>query len=233
MYGFNLNRMGALGGAGDSAPDLGELTTVLLRFQGSNGSTTFTNEGTSAVVPVAVGNAQLSTTSPITGVSSLLLDGAGDACSVPNTLGWRDLTQPWTMEFHVLADNYAAGNQVLVMDRSGTTIRLQIRVYDTYLSVHAGTTLANTACSFGGRVLSDTPTAPVYITAEYWNDNTFHLYLDGTEFYSNTVTGFSNTTVTYLGMSSFGSQSPFAGKFGGFRFTQAVRFGEDYTPAPF
>lgn len=51
---------------------------ALLNFEGSNGSTTFTDASKAALTFTAVGNAEISTAQFKTGASSLLLDGTGD-----------------------------------------------------------------------------------------------------------------------------------------------------------
>lgn len=66
----------------------------LLHFEGANGSTTITDQ-----IPgrtwAAISNAQLTTTAPLVGVSSLLLDGANDAVNATHAdfvLGTGDFT---------------------------------------------------------------------------------------------------------------------------------------------
>lgn len=57
------------------------------RFNGSNGATTFVDEKGGSIS--ANGDAQISTAQSMFGVSSLLLDGAGDYCSVTDSAGLR------------------------------------------------------------------------------------------------------------------------------------------------
>lgn len=59
--------------------------TSLIRFNGANASTTFTDD--TGRVWTAQGNAQLSTTTPRTGSACGLFDGAGDAISSPASTG--------------------------------------------------------------------------------------------------------------------------------------------------
>ena len=53
-------------------------TSLLMHFNGTNGSTTMTDNSKNNFAVTAVGNAQLSTAQSKFGGSSLLLDGTGD-----------------------------------------------------------------------------------------------------------------------------------------------------------
>lgn len=57
--------------------------SILLLGDGTNGSTTFTDSGPIGHTVTAVGNAQVSTSSPKFGSGSILLDGTGDYLTVP------------------------------------------------------------------------------------------------------------------------------------------------------
>ncbi len=57
-------------------------TVLLLNFNTTNGSTTFTDSSASPLTVAAIGNAQVTTTSPKFGTGACLLDGAGDAISI-------------------------------------------------------------------------------------------------------------------------------------------------------
>lgn len=74
-------------------------TKLLLHFDGTNGGTTFTDENGATIT--AVGNSQLSTTSPKYGTAAGLFDGTGDYLSVPFSsvyeFGDNDFTiEMWT-----------------------------------------------------------------------------------------------------------------------------------------
>lgn len=63
-----------------SAPDAS--TILLVNFNGTNGSTTFTDSAPSPHTLSAGGNAQISTTNPKFGSGCLLLDGTGDYANI-------------------------------------------------------------------------------------------------------------------------------------------------------
>ena len=59
-------------------------TSLLMHFNGTNGSTTMTDNSKNNVTVTAVGNAQLSTVQSKFGGSSLYLDGTGDRLTTPS-----------------------------------------------------------------------------------------------------------------------------------------------------
>lgn len=88
------------GGGGDSDPDYSSVS-ALLHFDGTNGSTTFTDSGPLGLTFSANGNAQLSTSSPKFGTASLLLDGNGDYASRAANAAFDFGTSRFSIEFWV------------------------------------------------------------------------------------------------------------------------------------
>lgn len=78
-------------------------TKSLLHFNGSDGSTTFTDE--SGKTWTAAGNAQIDTAQSKFGASSLLLDGSGDFVYSGDSLDWRlddgSNANQWTIDLWV------------------------------------------------------------------------------------------------------------------------------------
>lgn len=74
-------------------------TRLLLHFDGTNGSTTFTDESGATVT--ASGNAQLSTTSPQYGTAAGLFDGTGDYLTVPLSTSYELGGSDFTIEMWV------------------------------------------------------------------------------------------------------------------------------------
>lgn len=73
----------------------------LAGFEGANGSTTIIDESSYARVMTPQGNAQITTTTPLMGSSSLLLDGTGDFVRTPAASELTIGTQQFTMECFV------------------------------------------------------------------------------------------------------------------------------------
>lgn len=83
----------------------------LAGFEGANGATSYTEESPYARVATLSGGAAISTTSPLAGSSSLVLDGVDDFVSFPDSADWRlggsTGTEPWTVEFDYSAPSTA------------------------------------------------------------------------------------------------------------------------------
>lgn len=74
--------------------------SLLLHCDGTNGSTTFTDNSPSPKTVTANGNAQISTAQSVFGGASALFDGTGDWLSIPMTSADMDLGGgDWTIEF--------------------------------------------------------------------------------------------------------------------------------------
>jgi hypothetical protein len=71
---------------------------LLLHCDGTNGSTTFTDSSGGAHAMTAVGNAQITTTSPKFGSGCATFDDAGDGITTPNHVDWN-LTGDFTIDF--------------------------------------------------------------------------------------------------------------------------------------
>jgi len=97
----------ASGGATD--PDYASVS-LLLHCDGTNGSTTFTDNSPSPRTVTANGNAQVTTSTKRFGTGGLALDGSGDYLSVPaNALfnfGTGDFTIEWSVNFNATGSQY-------------------------------------------------------------------------------------------------------------------------------
>jgi hypothetical protein len=83
--------------------------SLLLHCDGTNGSTTFTDNSPSPKTVTANGNAQISTAQSQFGGASALFDGTGDYLSTPFDSGLSIGTSDFTIEFFV----YLAGNSAI------------------------------------------------------------------------------------------------------------------------
>lgn len=129
-------------------------TSLLLNFDGANGSTTFTDDSGWGHAVTANGNAQISTTQSRFGGSSLYLDGNGDYVDVPYSPLFSFGTADWTVEAMV----YFAADVLLPVAALGTGIQASPShksAWSLYLST-SGITLdrfdgvTQTQKSFGG-----------------------------------------------------------------------------------
>lgn len=89
--------------------------SLLLSFDGSNGSTTFTDRSSYAHTPSAVGSAQISTAHSVFGGASLYLPGGGSHyLSIPSHAAFDLGTDDFTIEFRIRVPASGYGGQYAV-----------------------------------------------------------------------------------------------------------------------
>jgi hypothetical protein len=82
--------------------------SLLLHLNGSNGSTTFTDNSPTPKTATSNNGAAISTAQSKFGGSSLLLDGTNDYVTIPSNSDF-DLTGNYTIEFWAYSSNFGAG----------------------------------------------------------------------------------------------------------------------------
>lgn len=94
-----LTAAAATGGGGGSDPYFAAVV-LLCGFEGSNGSTSFVDESSSAKALTAAGNAHIDTSQSKFGVSSLRVDGTGGTyVAAPSSSDWAFGTGDFTVEY--------------------------------------------------------------------------------------------------------------------------------------
>lgn len=144
---------------------------LLLHFDGTHGSTTFTDSSPYAHTCTAVGNAQITTAQSVFGGASVTLDGTGDSVDVTYSSALNLAGADWVVEgrSRLLA---SSGTQIMVDFRGtgGQTVSFvifaqpattQLRVYDgttnTFpVSTSTGTLPLNTWFSWAATVVGTT-----------------------------------------------------------------------------
>jgi hypothetical protein len=87
-----------------------DLVKLLMGFEGTNGSTTFTDESGSPVTfSVAAGSPAITTGQSKFGSSSLGLNGTSNISTPGGTVKWQPTTDDWTLEYWVRHTNADAG----------------------------------------------------------------------------------------------------------------------------
>jgi hypothetical protein len=101
--------------------------SLLLNFEGTNGSTSIVDESPSPKTMTAQGNAQLSTSQVKYGSTSLALDGTGDYVTTPTSSDLQFGTSDFTIESWVYPLSFASAPNLFSQrdGSSGVTIRLQ------------------------------------------------------------------------------------------------------------
>jgi hypothetical protein len=133
------------------------LVKLLLDFDGSNGSTTFTDLSASARTVTANGNAQVTTTNPKYGTGAGLFDGAGDYLTCTASADFQMFSGFFCLEFDAYYGS-SSGNQCMVEIGSGNTDRLNVSLISNQVWVYR-----NVGVSSGSLI---TATAP--------SDNNWH-----------------------------------------------------------
>jgi hypothetical protein len=207
-------------------------TMLLLRMDGTNGSTTFTDSSPTPKAVTAVGNAQISTAQSKFGGASLLLDGNGDYLSFPTSTDFAPGTGDFTVEcwvrFASVASRAGFANTMNSIFGANTTHWHWGYIPGTglYLGQHGLVSYATAAW---------TPTANIwYSVAAVRASGIVRLYIDGV---SQTVTNptgisganFSSGANMVVGL--IATPNYFNGYIDDFRFTKAARYNASYTPA--
>lgn len=198
-------------------------TSVLLHFDGSDGSTSFVDSSSNGLSITASGNAQIDNAQSKFGGTSLLLDGTGDyaqmpASSTPLNVGTGDFTiDAWVRS--TLTPNL----RVLFKPISGGT------------SNGAGTSTTGKVTwwkDFSSEILTSTTT----ITSGSWfhvaytrSGTTFRLFVNGTQEASVTNSDSFDFSSWAIGKGQFDSQ--WSGWIDEFRISKGIaRWTSNFTP---
>lgn len=159
------------GGGGGGTDDWFKNVVLLSGFEGSDGSTSFTDESQFARTLTAGGNAQIDTAQAKFGSSSLLLDGVGDYFTAAASEDFNFGYSNWTMELWVRWPVAPLAGMDFVAH--GTTGQAWHFYWDTRLKFAVG---GSTVQETG--VWSPTAGTWYHIVAER-SGNTIRLYRDG------------------------------------------------------
>lgn len=201
-----------------------------LHFDGTNGSTTFTDSsyagGGSPHTFTAMGNAQLSTAQAKFGPSSLLCDGTGDGISTPTSTDYAVPTGPFsvdwwfnrqggdgTQRFFFATSNAGASGGFSLLGDMTTGNQVRIR-FSSDGSVVSGNVLTSTS----------TFTATGFNHAAVTKDslNNWRLFINGVQeaTFADGSAVFSSTDPFYVGAIGSGASLGWNGYIDEFRFTK-------------
>lgn len=220
---YQVGGVGRFGSAGNAA------VTSLLNFNGTNGSTTFTDA--KGLTWTAFGNAQLSTTTPKFGTACLLLDGTGDYATTPTATAFEFGTGDFTVEAWVRPTAGTFGSSPNILSNraasGGMTFRMTTGQNLQFFPGPAAIIVTSTG----------TITADVYThVAVARQSGTTRLFiggvLDGTlsDPINYSVAGNAAAT-TSVGRSQFGGNEFFTGRIDDLRVTRGLaRYTATFTP---
>lgn len=204
------------------------LVTSLLHFEGANGSTTITDAIPSNTWGVG-GNAQLTTTSPLYGTSSLLTDGTGDYAYGPGGTNFTAALGDFTFEFSYTPASLAATTVLVDFRPAGTNGAYH------YVDLSTGGILGyyvNSAYRITGTAVLVIGTR--YRIAVSRVSGVTRMFVEGVQDGSSYTDGFSYTVGTnrpILGANgaTLGANSA-NGKIDEWRYTKYGRYAANYTP---
>lgn len=230
---LNPYRFGSSGGGGGD-PFFANVS-LLMHFDGTNGSTTFTDNSSTPKTSSAVGDAKLSTAWAKFGTASAIFDGSGDYIRI--TSGAADLTfgtGDFTIEMTIRPIVVPAGASAYLYDsRNGAGSNCP------QLRIDSGSKV-NFLVS-GSSLVTGTTTIVAgseYVIAVTRSGTSLRMFVNGTQ-EGGTITNSTNFTVEdnavplTLGVVTFNpSAAPYNGYMDELRITKGVaRYTANYTPA--
>lgn len=199
---------------------------LLLKADGTDGSTSIIDSSSAARTVTVNGNAQIDTAQSKFGGASLLLDGTGDYVTVPDSSDWDFGTGDFTIDLwarfnslsstpqHILVHGAIASTGIALMQYSGTTVRIYTQDQGSGMS-YSWTPSTNTW----------------YHLAAVRSAGVVTFYVDGvskgTNASTKNITGATGTL--RVGTSDNGNES-FNGWLDDVRITAAARWTTDFTP---
>ena len=198
-------------------------TSLLMHFNGTNGSTTMTDNSKNNATVTATNGAAISTAQSKFGGTSLLLDGTNDYLSIPDNTPLVLSGGSYTIECWIRpTGNYANYNTIIAKRAASTAWDVYLRITTGVLSFYNGTNYES----------SVTPTVNVWShIAAVYNGSTINLYLNGVNVLSSATGNSDVDALIYIG--SFPSAAEyFIGYMDELRITKGIaRYTGNFTPS--
>jgi hypothetical protein len=206
--------------------------SLLLHGDGTNGSTTITDNSPSPKTVTANGNAQISTAQSKFGGASIAFDGTGDNLSVAESTGFDFGSANFTVECWIYANSLSASDYAALM---GFHDAINFNAWGAYVRSNGVFFYGSTATLTGGGTVN---TSTWYHFAASRSGSTIRVFLDGIEVNSDTVFGtyVAGGLLFRVGDDNTGGNPAFNGYIDDLRITKGVaRYTANFTPptAPF
>ena len=213
--------------------------SLLMHFNGSNGSTTFIDNSPVTKSFTVNGNSQISTAQSKFGESSAYFDGTGDYLSTNSSNDFAFGTGDFTVEFWIYSSDVSSATQRGFLQTSDTSGGLKTS-YTSGIIINQGAN--NVGSSLNGGISvniagTNIGSSTSVITTNTWyhialvrNSGTSTLYVNGTSVGSGTTTG--NCSGTYLSIGGYYNTSYlYQGYLDELRITKGVaRYTNNFTP---
>ena len=197
-------------------------TSLLMHFNGTNGSTTMTDNSKNNTTVTSNNGAAISTAQSKFGGTSLALDGTNDYLSIVNNSTLNLSGGSYTIECWIRpTGNYADYNTIIAKRADPSTgWEVYLRITTGVLSFYNGTNYES----------SVTPTANVWShVAAVYNGTTINLYLNGVSVLSTAVGNTDYNVPIYIG--SYSTDEYFIGYIDELRITKGIaRYTSNFTP---
>ena len=197
-------------------------TSLLMHFNGTNGSTTMTDNSKNNLTVTSNNGAAITTAESKFGGTSLLLDGTNDYLSIPDNTPLVLSGGSYTIECWIRpTGNYASYNTIIAKRAASSAWQVYLNITTGFLSFYDGTE----------RNSSVTPTANVWShIAAVYNVSTINLYLNGVSVLSTAVGNTDYSSPIYIG--SYSTSQYFIGYIDELRITKGIaRYTSNFTPS--
>lgn len=216
--GLLLNPFRFGGGGGGTDPNFSNVG-LLLHFNGTDASTTFTDSSGSPKTMTARDNAQLDTAQFKFGTASGLFDGTGDAVTTPDNAAWDFGSGDFTVECFARWNAFPSSGQahVLMSQWSNTTAQAAwtlnfVNSAGTYIINFAYTTNGSTQVNTSRTIASTPSTGTWYHIAVSRSGNTMRILFDGVQVGADIdvtgVTIFNSTSLLAIGAQTSNPATP-------------------------
>ena len=210
--------------------------SMLLPFNGTNGSTTFTDASSNGFTVTANGNAQISTAQSKWGGASGLFDGSGDYLSVASNAAFYLGTGDFTLEAWIRFNSVpGVNNSIPIVSAEGSGGMFFGYIRELYYTQGWGIGL--TAVSWGPLTGATASAGTWYHVAVSRSETTMRFFVNGTQVGSTFTNSQSyDLSTTNLNIGGQSSSNYLNGNIDDLRITKGIaRYTANFAPpsAPF
>jgi hypothetical protein len=212
--------------SGSGGDPFGTSVALLLHCDGTNESTTFTDNSPSPKTVTASGNAQVTTTNPKFGTGAMLLDGSFDFATVPSSTDFNFGTGDFTIEFWLNWSSLVGFQTVLERNYISTG----------GFAIQSGNGTGRLIFYLSGSVIAQESTSAVINTWYFYaitrNGTTVTIYRDGVQLGSGTsAVNITSSAILGIGGRSANGLNCFNGRIDELRITTGIsRYNANFIP---